>query len=404
MRCVTLPAYARLAVLAAMLFTLAAQVTLSNAAAFREERLGTLEFGLNDGLRNTEIFRYASRAPQGMAYVRHNGRESLFITVSASNASGPDKGQACRITQFAFRPDGSLDTRPVCFTKVLPIGHGQGMGAVMENGHLFFYCMSRYEDDPARRYKGVSRIRWRGADTGPEDVEEIPLLPNRGELAHYSFLTPNVSTDGRHLVTLCNVKGGGHACLIWKMQDVKPFARPARVFSIQDGIAKAQGWQGLCADSRRIYFVHGGISSLRRHAVAIYDYHGHMVRDFLIQDEKAAFGGEEGIKTWQQGVPWNIELEGIAIRGHDLLITGICTVSAAGDIVRWKGANYVCFKSTDGTKWPNNLRYWLPTSRKATVGEFKSGVAYRGGAQKEGSGRRYLNKYKYVYRLVGAAR
>lgn len=372
--------------------------------SFVEERLGTLQFGLNDGLRNTEIFRYASRAQQGMAYASYKGRDSLFITVRGSRASGPDKGQACRITQFDFRPDGSLDTRPVCFSKVLPIGHGQGFGAVVEHGQLFFYCMSHYTDDAATRYKAVSRVRWRGAATGPEDVEEIPLLPTSGDLSRYGFLTPTVSADGKYLIALCVVKGGGRACLIWKMAGLHPYAKPVRIFPVVNGIAKGQTWQGLCADSRSIHFVHAPVNSLKRHAIATYDYTGRLLREFLIQDEKAAFGGEKGIRNWPHGVPWNIELEGIVIRGEDLLVTGVCTVALEGDIVRWKGINFVCLVSTDGTQTPDNRKHWQPTARAPTVGEFRLGALYRGGVEKEGSGRRVLNKYKYVYRIVGAAR
>ena len=207
--------------------------TARDRLSFREQRLGTLEFGVNDGQRNTEIFRYASRAQQGMAYVRHQGHESLFISVRGSKASGPDKGQACRITRFDFRPDGSLDTCPVEFSKVLPIGHGQGFGAVIENGQLFFYCMSHYTEDDALRFKGVSRVRWRGAATGSSDVEEIPLLPATGDLSRYKFLTPTVSTDGKHLIALCSVKGERmHACLIGRMADLRPYATPIRIFPI----------------------------------------------------------------------------------------------------------------------------------------------------------------------------
>ena len=376
----------------------------NNGYLFSEDRLGVLQFGINDGLNNTEIFRYASRAQQGMAHIRYKGQDSLFITVRASKSSGSDKGQACRITQFNFRPDGTLDLLPFCFSQVLPIGHGQCFGARVDNGELYFYCQSRYEQDAARRYKGVTRVHWRGAETGPDDVTEIPLLPQDGELSCYGFLTPTVSTDGRYLATLCSVKGGGHACLVWLMVDLKPFAQPVYVFPIANGIAKGQAWQGLCADSRRIYFVHGPVSSLRRHAIAIYDYKGNLVRDFLIQDEKAAFGGEAGIKSWPNGVPWHIELEGIAIRGEDLLVTGVCTVSPAGDVVSWKGKNYVCFTSTDGNQQPNNLKYWLPTTREAVDGDFTLGRPYRSGTEKEGTGRRYLDKYKFLYRITGAAR
>ena len=368
---------------------------------FHEERMGTLQFGMDNGVTNTEIFPQATYAQQGIAYVKFKGKESLFITVRAAKKSRPDKGQVCRIVQFDFNPDGSLNLKPVCFTKLLPIGHGQGFGAIIKNNELYFYCQSHYIDDKKYRYKAVSRVRWRGADTNESDIEEIPLLPPTGDLSRYGFLTPNISTDGKYLVTLCSVKKGVKACVIWKMDDLKPYAEPFKIFPIKNGLANDSIWQGLCADDRHIYFVHGGIYAVGNHVIAIYDYDGNLIKEFLIEDEKSIFFEKSKIKTSSKFIPWNVELEGIAIRGKDLLITGVCTLSKYGDIVSWEDKNYACFKTTDGNILPNDSKYWIQTSLPANKGEFSSGVIYKSG-RIAGDKQLFVSKYKYMYKIKNA--
>ncbi|MBQ7618021.1 MAG: hypothetical protein IJS50_04025, partial [Desulfovibrio sp.] len=274
-----------------------------------EERVCTLNFGLNNGVTNTEIFKYSGRAQQGMAYVNYQGQESLFITVRSDRNDSPSKGQACSITQFNF-VNGKLDPNPVVFTKVLPIGHGQGFGAMIRNGELYFICQSAYTSDKSTIYRSVSVVHWRGAKTSAKDVVEIPILPSTGHLARYNFITPNISSDGKYLVALCNDrKTKGSACLIFDLASLAPYPKPLHIFPISSKHAKGRGWQGLCADERYIYFVYGPIHSLAPHIVTIYNYQGEQINDFLIQDEKAAYGYEQGIINSPEGVPWNIELE-----------------------------------------------------------------------------------------------
>lgn len=362
-----------------------------------EIRIGELGIGVNNGITNTEIFKRAGNAQQGMAYARYKGKEHLFITVRASSKKNAVKGQENRIVQFDFDSKGNLNLKPVLFTKLLPIGHGQGFGAVVENGELYFYCQSRYDPSAKNQYRGVSKVRWRGKDTKDSDIEEIPLWPDG---SFYKALTPNVSTDGKHLVVLCRGGDKRFHCLIYDLRTLKPYAKPLREFPVETHLADGKSWQGLCADGTHIYFIYGGVYALNPHIVAIYDYKGRRIKEFYTENEKIRFGGSKGLLHYTPGTPWNIELEGIILRQGALYITGICTVAFDGDIVTWKGKNYVCLNTTSGQEAPDNISFWMLTGKKATAGAFMRGKRYQSGKERQASGQKFLQRYKYLYKII----
>lgn len=364
----------------------------------REIRIGELQLGLNNGIKNTEIFKHASRTQQGLSYAKYKWQESLFLTVLADSKKSPSQGQACRIVQFNFDKKGNVNLYPAVFTKVLPIGHGQGFGANIESGILYFYCQSHYDPNSKNNYLAISKVKWRGKDTNESDIQEIPLLHDSRA---FKFLTPSISTDGKHLVVLANGSDKRYHCLIYDLPTLKPYATPLRTFPIETKFSKKRAWQGLCASDKYIYFIYGGAYSLEPHVLSVYDYQGRKVQEYLLENEKKLFGGTEGLLTYQHGTPWNIELEGIALRNKELYITGICTVSLDGDIVTWKGKNYVCLKTTQGTQNPSDRQYWMRTNKPATRDAYQDGVRYLSGKELQRAKKYFVARYKYLYKITG---
>ena len=362
-----------------------------------EQRIGELKIGVNNGITNTEIFKYANSAQQGMAYASYQGQEHLFVTVRASSKKNAVKGQEARIVQFDFDSAGNVNLTPVLFTKLLPLGHGQGFGARIEHGELYFYCQSAYDPTAKTQYRGVSRVHWRGKSTGESDIEVIPLWPDDGS---YAFLTPNVSTDGKHLVVLCRGRDRRFHCLVYDLSALRPYARPLLEFPVETDLAGGKSWQGLCADDKHIYFIYGGIYALQPHIIAIYDYRGQRIKEFYTENEKAVFGGQKGLLQYPHGTPWNIELEGVVLRQGALYITGICTVAFDGDIVSWKGKNYVCLQTTTGKELPDNVKFWMLTEKEATSGTFIPGNIYLSGKDRRTDKQKFVDRYKYLYKIT----
>ena len=358
---------------------------------YEEERLGIFALGMNNGILNTELFPNASRAQQAMAIARYEGRTSLFLTVRTGNANDPDHGQSCQIVQFLEEGRGKFSQYPHSITEQLPIGHGQGLGVFYKDDQLYFVSMSSYTDDVKKRYKGISLIHYKGSKTTKKDVKEIQLLPDS---ASYTNLTPTISTDGKHLIVLAKIQKR-HACLVWPIKVLEKPCSPLCIFILNNDISQGNAWQGLCADDKAIYFIHGGTYAAKRHTLAKYSYTGERIDEKILYNEKLRYKQNDGIVRYTNGIPWNIELEGIAIYKKHLYYTGLCTIFPFGDIVRYNGKNYACIKNTDGTQVPDNQKYFIQTEKLSNV-EYSEGQKYKNGLQTD---QKFYKKYKYLYRM-----
>ena len=358
----------------------------------KEERLGILDLGSNTGLVNTELFPNASRAEQALAIAQYNGKTSLFITVRVGHAHDKDHGQNCRIVQFDEETPGHFSTHPKAISEVLPIGHGQGLGVLYQNKEIYFVSMSAYTDNPKARYKGVSLIHWHGSATNANDVREIRLL---SDSSPYSDLTPTISSDGKYLIALARAPQKKHVCLIWPIACLTTPCKPIRIFTLENDMSHGNSWQGLCADTQAIYFIHGGTYAAKRHTLAAYTYTGRRFFETLLFNEKRIYKQKDGIARYEKGIPWNIELEGIALYKKYLYYVGLCTLYPYGDIVRYKGANYACIHNTDGTQFPENHAYFMRTELSANT-DYMLGRKYRNGVPQ---GQKFFKKYKYLYRI-----
>ena len=376
-----------------LVYTLISSVSFADF--LQEKRIGVLDLGVNNGRVNTEIFKYSDRTQQGSAYVEFNGQRSLFIAVRCGNKKGEAKGQEGRIVQFVFK-NGYLNSVPVCFSEVLPIGHCQGFGSFIKDGELYFVCQSKFDRDVKHSYRGVSIVHWRGSATNKNDVEQIMLLDDNSP---FSFITPTLSPDGRYLICLCKNSSGGYSCLMYDMPSLTQYAKPIKIFDIKSRVTKDNSWQAVCADERFIYFLNGPIYSVKPHVLSRYSYDGFLVSEYLLQNEKSIYGGDRGLMYFREGVPWNIEPETITKVGNSIYLTGICTVYFYGDIVSWNNRSYTCIKNTDGTQKPNDLKFWFPTTFRPTKGEFKEGCKYTSGKDLLNNGYNFYNRYKYVYEL-----
>ena len=363
----------------------------------REQKLGEPFFGVNNGVTNTEIYAYASRGIQGTAYVKQGNNEYLFISQTATPSNGSDAGNSCRITQFAINSDGTIQPQHITFSDILPIGHGQGMGVTIENGEIYLWCQSAYDENASKQYRGITKIHWRGNLTTASDVQEIPLIPNTGVYSNYQGLTPAVSTDGKYLIS--HVSGArDYMCLIWEIEGLTAYATPIKQFIIpqNQGIGTVQG---KCADTNYIYFLvsTGGLYDYQ--AIFIYDYSGNLIKTKYIGCEKALKGGINAIVNDTTGL-WHIfENEGIYCRGGDICVTGYAVEQPFGDIVELDGVNYACIRNADGTQIYDRLKF-QPTSKTATVA-YATNTQYESGMSKAiNSGQKYwLKNYKYVYSI-----
>lgn len=362
-----------------------------------EQKLGEPFFGVNNGVTNTEIYNFASRGIQGAAYVKQGDNEYLFISQTATPTTGSDAGNSCRITQFAINSDGTIQPQHIAFSDILPIGHGQGMGVTIENGEIYLWCQSAYDENASKQYQGVTKIHWRGSSTTASDVQEIPLIPNTGVYSIYQGLTPTVSTDGKYLVT--HASGArDYMCLIWEMDGLSAYATPIKQFiipQVQDrGVV-----QGKCADTNYIYFLVSAGSLYSYQAIFVYDYSGNLIKRKYIGCEKALKGGIDAIINDTTGL-WHIfEDEGIYCRNGDICVTGHAIEQPFGDIVELNGVNYACIRDADGSQIFDPLKF-QPTVETATMA-YAPSTSYESGITKARNNSQpyYLNNYKYVYSI-----
>lgn len=367
----------------------------ANSPVVCERRLGTPFFGVNQGEQNTEIYPYSSRGIQGATSVRLNGQEYLFIAQTASSSTDADKGNSCRITQFLINEDGTIVSSPIAFSGILPIGHGQGMGATIEDGEIYLWSMSSYKDEESRQYLGVSKTHWRGSFTISSDVTEIPLLPDEGLLSPLSSITPTVSVDGKYLIA--HVGGPTlRQCLIWELNNLSEYSKPTAQFAIE-AIPFSSTVQGICADSKFIYFVVSSGNIFSPQAILVHDYSGNRIAEHYISTELGAIGGCDHVINDESGLTYIIELEAIYCRGDELCVTGHFIKQPFGDVVSYDGQNYACIRDATGSELFNPQKF-QPTSHAHTK-EFAKDTSYTSGLNQAISAgtTRYIENYKFVY-------
>ncbi|HHU8259164.1 TPA: phage head-binding domain-containing protein, partial [Escherichia coli] len=100
-----------------------------------QRKLATLNFG--DDINAPTIYANAQNALQGIACVRHEGIEKVFITQQVGGSNwGTDT--LTRISEWHYTSDGST-LSVVTFTEPLPLGHGSDLSATIENGELYLF-------------------------------------------------------------------------------------------------------------------------------------------------------------------------------------------------------------------------------------------------------------------------
>lgn len=166
-----------------------------------QRKLATLNFG--DDINAPTIYANAQNALQGIACVRHEGIEKVFITQQVGGSNwGTDT--LTRISEWHYTSDGST-LSVVTFTEPLPLGHGSDLSATIENGELYLFTTTIAETGSSLGGKGYSKTKWKGASTSAEDITHYRVFGEPGDnnlinLAQRASIC--VSNDGRYVILI----------------------------------------------------------------------------------------------------------------------------------------------------------------------------------------------------------
>ncbi|HGX0787645.1 TPA: phage tailspike protein [Escherichia coli] len=353
-----------------------------------QRKLATLNFG--DDINAPTIYANAQNALQGIACVRHEGIEKVFITQQVGGSNwGTDT--LTRISEWHYTSDGST-LYVVTFTEPLPLGHGSDLSATIENGELYLFTTTIAETGSSLGGKGYSKTKWKGASTSAEDITHYRVFGEPGDnnlinLAQRASIC--VSNDGRYVILIATSNAGtGRFLYVYDRKEVESSSNPMKVRPINGPVPLVRGkgqygatLQGITSDSRYIYTIWGGVPARCVRTVQIYDMGGTLIRSFPVSlaaslyTETQLNGSDSKI-----GVPVSFEPEGLAIRGDELVCGAMDVWKSAGDVVSHRGKNWVSIVTGDNKgNLPTNRSYWLKTSLAATSGEWDSGATYKSG-------------------------
>lgn len=337
----------------------------------------------------------ATRAQQGGAYcMTPDGIEHYFVAFRTASNTGSTGGNACRIAEYRFNTDGTLNPEVVQFTAELPIGHGQGLGVTVEDGEVYLWANDAYLTSDTVHRRGVSKTHWRGASTAESDITYLKLLADDDPM---QISTPTISADGRYLICLCT-SPEGFRILGWTLAGLTELSEPEINFAAASP-AYHSFLQGICADSHFIYAVSGSGALTLPNGVLVFDYQGNFVKVIYAATDTHVYGGFDGIVNRTENLVYSCELEHLIIHGGDLLIGGIISERDYGAIVSDGDYRYAAVVSNDTDDEGTEIvageyldsDYWQPTALAATAGEFSKGETYTLGA--------VTLRRKFLYRL-----
>jgi hypothetical protein len=358
---------------------------VATATDLVQKKVAELNFGFDNGVVNTEIFTGASKAPQGMAFVRHLGVDKMFVLQRVLGATAWGADEQHRIVEFNLGVDGATLTN-VSYSQVMTIGH-QGISAISENGKIYIYTGITNSVN-ADTGKGFCKIEWKGSSTSQTDaVQYVPWGLNGTGHMYETFNKATISTSmsGKYMLMIANDYKDDSAryCFVYdrlaleSTQNEEDVA-PLKVFKINN-VTVEFGYimQDVACDDEYIYFLRGHFAPHSHHMVQVYDMLGNEIRRFGIDDARAEYGKELLLDHPTLGVPSSIEPEGLTIRDGKLLVLVTDSWRSTTPIVSHGGFNWgSIIYTTNVGKSPYIAKYWVKTKKPATHGVWNVATVY----------------------------
>lgn len=287
----------------------------------------TLLMNLDLGNESNPLFEGSYKANQGLAYVKHQGKEYLF-TRSRVKESGWNENEETRITIYELSEDG-LSIKPIEISENLRIGH-QGISAYIENDEIVLIT-SVYNN------KGYAKIKWNGSKTCQKDVQEFILFnPNDTPNDRYSMFyncTPSVDVTGQYLVLACSTTMASpiRYAVVYdrykvECEAVHTNAQPVTSFKIEPAPFKnGNVVQDVANDENFIYILTGYGDYYDPMSVSTFNYNGEYVGYMKLDLSKNKFTDND---VTNNNVV--IEPEGLTIRGNNLVAQCVTNYKEGG--------------------------------------------------------------------------
>lgn len=367
-----------------------------------QRKLLSLNYG--DGITSAQIYPGAGNALQGIACIKYQGVDKVFITQQVIGTGYHDPTTRTRIAEFNYAEDGR-SVRPVQFTDPIPMSHGSDLSGIVENGELFlFSCSTMDPNITGQGGKGYSKLRYRGAATTEADVSQYYLIGQPGDsnpLNIYQSGTITISADGKLVVGVftSNV-GTGRFLIIWDRKEVEAAADPKQVrpkfgpFPIQRGLGSyGSTLQGMASDGRMIYTLWGGGAPGGVKCIQVYTLGGSLQRAFPVSLAASLYTNDELKGKTAGGIPVSFEPEGLTIRGDELIVTGMDSWKQINDIVSYVGYNWASTTTAANLNhMPTDRLYWYKVPNVANKGEWSSTTTYASGP--------YLKRIKHMFGIA----
>lgn len=367
-----------------------------------ERKLCTLQFG--DGINSPVIYPNAQNALQGVACVRHNGIDKVFISQQVSGGGFGDPATLTRLTEFHYADDGST-LIPVGFTDPLPLSHGSDLSAFVEGGQLYLFTTAPAESSASNGGKGYTKVRWNGTATSVGDLSNYYLVGEPGDsnpINQYQSGTVAVSMDGKLLVGIfTGFYGTGRFMMVWDRKAVESSANPRLVRPLfgPTPIQRSKGsggstMQGLACDGRNVYTMWGVSAPGAARTIQVYGLDASLIRSFPVTLAAHIYTDSELRGGSSLGIPVSFEPEGLSIMGDELVCGAVDAWKSVGQIVSYKGFNFAYTATSPAAGvLPTNQANWLKVPLAANAGEYDPNVTYSGGA--------YTKRAKH---LIGVAK
>lgn len=270
-------------------------------------------------------------------------------------------------------------------------GHGTGCSVLQLDGEQYIYTSvsvpkgTSPTTDPVNYGTGFSKITWNGSQTTQKDVKHFYNLQDvrEAEVA--------VSQDGRYLVFLSrnilplemfnNTNSSAWQIVVFDRKEVEASANPSSVkplnkwdvSHIRDETASAHA-SGICSDGRYVYMVFSGAQNIGERSILVYSLSGHFIKTIPV----TGFAGialDEYKKGKDGKVVTAIEIEGLALYRDALVMGNKMTVHTPGDIVSFKGKNFINLTGSKGIR-PYSWKDWARTEAEAFSGEYDHSKRY----------------------------
>lgn len=285
----------------------------------------TLLMNLDVGTDESPLFDGSQRANQGIAYVKHDGKEYIFAKHRVEG-SGWSEDELSRITQYELSEDGAKH-RPIAISENLKIGH-QGISAYVDSENKIILISAEAKN------KGYSKIEWKGEKTCQKNVQSFQLLKDDGvndKYATFYHATPAVDKYGEFLVLACATHFDSplRYALVYNLNEIQCATNPSDVKPLYNfkitppPFSNGNVVQDVALDDGFIYILTGYNVYEDAMFVSSYGYDGGFIEYAKVDMAKNKYTEEDAITK-----EIKIEPEGLTIRGHNLITQCICDIKA----------------------------------------------------------------------------